>query len=744
MKRKSILRNNKGGGLILVIGCVALLSLIGAMLLVVTSNNRKMKDLERQMQASYYGTESRSDAMVAQLEIEAEDALKRAFADLMVQYSESGTDNVRNDRFAQFFQEAFKAEVSDSTAADTIMRKALDLGPTDALDVDVEFGSVETTPYTTGDTTTEICIKNAKFTYSANGTQTSITTDIKVKTTIPDIEGNMMTPLVCDFSDFALITGEETEEGDLKEIGVLTNLNTSQTVKINGNLYTKGDLVHKSKDMTLEVTDANKILVARDLKVTNGAKMKITGGTQASGDGVWAEGIEVTERGILDADSNFYVADDLTIEQKGTLPTGARGPQVIIKGGEYIGYSGDETTTDAPTANSAITINTAKDITLDMSGTRSLVLSGKSYIRDAHWGSAAGLEDALGILQGESVAYKDMQSMYLVPGECLTTKHNPMTLEEYTTAAAAGCLLTGTTITYEDADTHADRTFSFREYLDIDLTDPDAPLRPEHYEVRHVKLDGGATEFVYLYINFKDDSKVQQYFRDYMAVEELAAPIKKRLENLGNSTIKLAQHNYTVANAFTLEPTESAGLAYAVQEATNNYAFVTNNRDVAKRRTSGLFSSFRVDAVSSEPDGRDFDIIAEKILKSGKFPSEASNSWLVQETYEVNEEEYDFWVYDGNLTLTGDTPTNSGIILVNGRLTFSSTSKNFSGLVLATKGVEFNSSTTLNCDPDAVEALLTVADVQEYFQVSGSGGTPATPYISSEAVTISFDNWQKN
>ncbi len=739
MKRKSILRNNKGGGLILVIGCVALLSLVGAMLLVVTTNNRKMKDLERQMQESYYGTESRSDAMVAQLEVEAEDALKRAFADLMVQYSESGTDDVRDSRFADFFQKALMEEVSTSTAADTIMRKALNLNSGDPMDVNVEFGSVETTPYTTGDSVAEICIKNAKFTYTANGTQTSITTDIKVKTTIPDIEGNMVTPIICDFSDFALITGEYSGDvAGLEEVGVRTNLDTSQTVKINGNMYTKGHLVHESRNMTLEVSNANKLLVARDLKVTDGAKMKITGGTQASGDGVWANNVVVTERGILEANSNFYVSDDLVIEQKGELPSGVKGAQVIISGGEYVGYSGGDASVDQSAANSAITINTAKDITLDMSGTTSMVLSGNSYIRDAHWGSAAGEADALGILQGESVAFKDMQSMYLVPGECLTTKHNPMTLNEYTTAAAAGCLLTKTEFTYEKAGGGTD-TFSFGQYLDINATNP--VLTENNYEVRHVKLDGGATEFVYLYIKFKDDSQVQKFFKDYMAVQELAAPLKKRLENLGNSTVKLAEHNYTVANAFTLS-TESGVQTYGVQEATNNYAYVTNNCSLAERRTSGLFSSFRVDAVST--DTRDFDIITNKILKSGKFPATPSNSWVIKETYEVNEEEYAFWVYDGDLTLSTDVPTHSGIILVNGRLTFSSTSKTFNGLVLATKGVEFNSSTTLNSDSDAVEALLTVSDVQEYFQISGSGGAPATPYLSSEAVTISFDNWQKN
>ena len=743
MERKSILKNNKGGGLILVIGCVALLSMIGAMLLVVTTNNRKLKDLELQMQQSFYGAESGSDELVSQLEIEAEDAIKRAFADLMVQYSNLTTTDAKNARFSEFFQTAFYDEVAQSNAAKSLMCKALGGDPNNAddmnaVDIEVTFGSVETVPYVagSGEDSTQICIRNATFTYSAGGSQTSITTDIIVDAKIPNIEKSMANTIACDFTDFAIISG-----GD-----VVTPLNTSQEVKVNGNFYTRSSLLHRSREMQMTVNNAKKFLVAENLVVTNGAKLNVDTGSYASGDGVWANGIEVSDGGELSAKSHFDGSEDLTIEKEGA--------KVIIEGGEYIGYSGysGAATVDPSALNSAITINSAKNITLDFSGTGNLVLNGRSYIHDTLW-SAGGVANALGILQGESVAYKDMQSIYLVPSECLVTNHNPMTLTEFN--ALTGCLMTDARISYKDDDNNI-AYFNFRNYLGRSTTDPNDPnydaLIEDNYVVRHVKLDGGTTEFVYLYLNFPTEKDAQDYFAAYMAVPELAAPMKMRLATLGNSIIKLAENNYTLANAFQYDGT-TADATYGIQYATTNYTKLVNSSLLAKRRTGGLFSSFRSNATSTE--NRDYDIISEKILKMEKFDTDPDNSegtppntWI-QESYTISMDgihsaTYDFWVYNGDVTLSTTVPAHSGIILVNGKLTFSGTAKTINGLVLATGGIEFNSETTINNDKDAVEALLTESDVQKYFRATGGVGAPASPYLSSEAVSISFDNWQKN
>ncbi|MGN1083672.1 MAG: hypothetical protein ACI4QX_01595, partial [Lachnospiraceae bacterium] len=117
MNGKVFRNNNRGASLILVIGCIALLSVIGSMLLVVTAKNREMKELERQAQQTFYEAESGSDEMVSQLEIEAETALKRAFSDMMLQYSVYSSDAERKTRFADFFKIALEQEIQGSGAA---------------------------------------------------------------------------------------------------------------------------------------------------------------------------------------------------------------------------------------------------------------------------------------------------------------------------------------------------------------------------------------------------------------------------------------------------------------------------------------------------------------------------------------------------------------------------------------------------------------------------------------------------
>ena len=85
----------------------------------------------------------------------------------------------------------------------------------------------------------------------------------------------------------------------------------------------------------------------------------------------------------------------------------------------------------------------------------------------------------------------------------------------------------------------------------------------------------------------------------------------------------------------------------------------------------------------------------------------------------------------------------TGIILVNGKATFQGTNGRVNGLVIATDGVSFASETTLTANQEAVETLLREPEVAKYFRV-GTMGEGTHDYLSTEAVEIRFENWQKN
>ncbi|MGN1083458.1 MAG: hypothetical protein ACI4QX_00520, partial [Lachnospiraceae bacterium] len=269
----------------------------------------------------------------------------------------------------------------------------------------------------------------------------------------------------------------------------------------------------------------------------------------------------------------------------------------------------------------------------------------------------------------------------------------------------------------------SEETFNLEPYLDS--TQP--------YVVRQVRLNGGTTTFVYLYLNFADESKAKQYFKDYMETD-LADPIKKQLENLGSSTLKLAQNNYTLSNAISYD-----GGTFGIEEGTTSYSYLGTNSLLAKSRRRGLFTCFRMNAASSVTG--DYDIIGNAILKMDVMNTVPKNVWQ-KSSFTVDGKSYDFWVYNGNVEIT-ENPNINGIMLVNGTVTFKASPAKIEGLVIATGGVSFNSQTEITADRAAVEALLKQGEVAKFFRGYGAGGG-ATPYLSSNAVQISFENWTKN
>lgn len=705
MEKKGFWKNNKGVSLIFVIGCIALLSVIGSMLLLVTANNREMKQLEKRIQDTFYQAESGSDEMASALEAMAEKALGEAFSDMLIQYSAFAGSDEREERISDYFTAALQRKLNDG--ATNIMAAAVG-GPV-SVTVDFPHGvTVEAEAEPDARKTDTIRIMGATFSYQDGaGNESKITTDICIQAEIPDVEGGMNASSgKSNFTDFVLIT-----KGDVT-MSVATG---TQTATVDGNVYTGGK-IEVTENAILKLQNADKILVKKDIIVKKGRIKIDNSGKLVSGHGVWADGLKIQERGTLEGTSNFYISDDLTMEGKGGK---------IVLGGtdaEYVGFSGN-TTGELSGRSSAITINNAKDIILDFSALENLVLSGLSYIKDEKWGSG----DA--IMQGESLAYKDMQAMYLVPGECLVTGYNPMPEEEYREG------IVSLNYSYEIVEDGEKKT------VDFDLTPYLDQANP--YLKRSVVLDGGATRFTYLYLNFKNEAAAVKYFNDYMATPQGDA-IRKQIKNLdsstGSSEIKLAQHNYTLGNlleytggSLSLKAPETSGAVFRLQSTST-----------ARQRQKALFTSFRLSAngmIEADWASPDFDVVDKTVLNRTMVDSIPAG-WT-----KTTFGDYAFWTYNGSGTAEiTDIPSGTkGIILVNGNVAFKGTNANFSGLVIATGGVSFGSATTLTADQEAVEALLREPEVAKYFRVGTiAEGTHDYGYLSSEAVEIRFENWQKN
>lgn len=725
MKRSGIRKNNRGDSLILVIGCIALLSVLGIVILAKSADNQAMKITERQAQESFFAADSTTSELAGALEAISLEAVEDAFSYMMVQYGNLPDDATRKEKYKDFFEERLNAKL-DKVAGNELTTLLTEAGVNlSGITIDYDDIDFETVTYeaTTGPSVTDIIkVKNVTLTYAEAGSETSITTDINIQTQVPDIKNGFRPTVNCYFADFALIADGTTKSN--------ASAATLDGLKIDGNLYVGDDLAASGVNCSVYVEDATKVLVKGDIQVDGGGAVTVSNATALSeGKGVWTGGINVTGGGTVASrvntnNANVYVADDLSVDGDNS--------QIIMKGQvgtdaacEYVGYNGGEGVTGVVNyeQNSAITINTAKDVALNLSGLKRTVLAGTSYIHEDDWDT---IEKKEGIRQGESVAYKDMQAMYLIPGDCLDVGHNPVMGGASTNVKSYVHMFTN-----QEGDKIA---IDLKPYL----------VSGKEVIVHNLVLDNGATEAAYVYLNFASPEKAAQYVEMYLSTKEGEA-IKAQVNNLNgdfNSTIQLPTEIYAKAPVLTYD-----GVTLTVRPAvsgTTEETKLSTAKLLAKQREKCLFSSLRETVGGSVPT--DYEMVADGILTPGILET-LSTSGLVKEIT-VNDPDYSgtsykFYLYNGDLNISDTTYSNvNGILLVNGDVTISMANVNVSGLLLATGDVTVGNQTALTANPRAIEILLTNNEVAKYF--NGFGGDTTRQYLSSEAVDIKFENWKRN
>ena len=735
MKRSGIRKNNRGDSLILVIGCIALLSIVGVIMLAKTMDNRNMKVAEEQGQASFTGAESGSAEMVTVIENIAYEVVEDAFGDMMIEFTVPqgvGEDGVTpitpKQRFNKYFSKKVKQKLESADFADEL-KAALEV--TDLTNLTVSCGAVGIEGTATDAYTQTVRVEDVVFSYTSAGSQTTITTDICVKAKIPDVEHGFNTGISCDFADFAVVT-----DGTAK-------VTTNQGAYFNGNMYVGTDFVTTGNTVLTKVSGARKLLIKNQFLVEDNAQVYVNNGSLSflDGEGIWTDDI-VVKKGLLDTENvNVYVVDDLAVE--GKVAAGAAiqtKVEMSGTGSEYIGFSGNTTASVNHEKSSALTINEVNNLTLDLSGLDKVYINGNSYICEDNtkWGGwdsgTSAITAAEGILQGETVAYKDMQAMYLFPGACLPQGHNPIIGEDVTVGSP-------TTLIYSFwSEEKGTETLDLSAY--VDTTKP--------FVTRTAVLDGGATKATYVYLNFASPAKAAQYVRDYLATAK-GESIKSQIGNMGSSTIKLPNNlpdqpkTITLGNAITYinGNLEMLPAATSSQIPTLSAACL-----LAKQRYRGLFSTLRAEAGAHVAD--DYKMAAQGIV----YVKGIEDTMAVGEEKNVTMTDpvtatdiYNFYVHYGDLTIDGSAASEKyknmkGILLVHGNLTISRANTNIEGLVLATGNITVTEKVTITANATAVETLLTNDDVAKYFRVYGD--TSGNGYLSTESVEISFDNWKKN
>jgi len=748
---KKLIRNNKGSALIFVIACLAVMSAVGTMLLIRTTNSREMKERERVANETFYKAETGSVEFATALESICDTAVKNAFGDLMVQYKNI-SDADRNQRFAAVFYKELE-DILKTNDTMAVLRKALGKSSNDDVNVKVSYSATDYSvdpAYNNDKDNVGIILKNVVFSYTdGNGNSATIKTDIKMTTKVPSVEGGMVSGPCAEFYDFALISGDT----------VSVPSGGGSDKKINGNVFIENNLEMKvSTEKALEVTNAEKFLVKGDILLASGAKLNVTCSTSNMlGAGLWARNLNVASGAkFVSSLTNVYLRDDLILSGTGS--------SVTMSGtdNEYIGYSYNPQKAIANSQseslyNSAITINGSNNVTLDLSALGTLILRGNSYIYDYNAFARTQVEGEtntlVGILQGESLAYKDMQSMYLIPSECTPLKQNPCAASAFNakvTNATLNAADIEAILNYDIADVYDGVSYKLRDYLNEE----------KPYITRYVRLDGGGTEYVYLYLNFKSVSTARQYHTDYLNTTR-GARIKQLAQNLKESNIKLAANVYTLSDTFSYLTTGEEGSkksTYSLGSYDASKLNHMNNKSLtASRNYSGLFSFFKLDYSTVIPD--DYDVISKAVLnkkdlqevvqaakEAGATDVYPDNLLMESRSYTIAGNSVVFQVYKGTVTSSilqsNHANGKKGIILVQGDVKFDN-GFNFEGLVLATGKVEIN-NVNLKANKDLVVQMLEKEEVAKYFRGQGASGNNTNGYLSNKSTKITFENWTKN
>lgn len=414
---------NRGSVMILVLVCMFMISLIGVMVLSATMMNYRMKLTQSQAAENFYDAESVMEEVTVQLRQTVMNAYRESYKKLLLNYLD---ETVVADRQAYFildivsqlelYPEA-KAELgTDIYIAQNGGDLAEVLGIINAkLGVQGKVSVAGSDSVLISVRKQQMRIRELKLEFTdADGYQTDIKTDLLITLAMPDDSFAADGPQINrDMDNYVIVS-----DADIISNSSGTEGAGGTVAYVDGSVYAGNDI---KVNAGLQLT-GSRVVVGENLKLPFGSRFEVQTG-MAEHDGIWVRNI-ILSGGTLDLSGDCYVVDDTSFEERFSSMT--------IKNGGYYGYSYSEAAEGDPYLSSAILLN-KPDITLDLSAADMLWLAGSAYIREKNlFDDIADSEPAVeGVLEGESIAYKNLQAAYLIPGCCLVgVGHNPLMMSQ--------------------------------------------------------------------------------------------------------------------------------------------------------------------------------------------------------------------------------------------------------------------------------------------------------------------------
>ncbi len=527
--------DNRGASLVLVIVCMLFVGIISAAVLLMTVGNNNNVTMTRDTSKNFYDTEDFVDDLKMYFQKIANGAATKAYADVLQEmaiYGSVDMETVYREKFSEYLE---KELTTTNLAALTPQIITYGKFTTDASHPenystfdDGEYGvdNVKITFGTSGYDKDTLTLNDITIDFmNGKSYQTIINTSLKFDSIMPKLRwGGTEKDFPYEIDKFIALCGSEIQYSALDGT-------------INGSLYAKDkiDLWMNSNATLTDTVNINSKYVICDgiLDVSNGnanfgklglpyndvKEDEFTEVTDSDNGNMWVGNLKIEGKANMTAsNAEIFLEDDISIE-------GDEAKFKMVSGGTLTGFSTSQKSAGDVSdheKSSSIVINGA-NAEVNLAGADKVMFAGTAFTQVP---SIAGMMADIGckyFVQGESITYKSVQPMYLIPGSWITgIGRNPMTAEEFATFSSSKIQLGQLKSLLVVSD--------LNQVLGSDIF--------KTAGVRYVN-DTSQPEYFYVYWDFKNTEQAVKYFNKLSTKSDTITNLNNKLTLMGNCVTKL-------------------------------------------------------------------------------------------------------------------------------------------------------------------------------------------------------------
>lgn len=485
---RRFINNDQGSAILAVVIAMLFVVALGTALLYAAYTALQVSVVARSDNSNFYDASAAMDGVKTGLQDEVAKALQLAYTDVLVAYGKGETTEPQ-----EVFKNSFIDKLGESndigggtfTVTENLLKVQVNVTKLQQL-ATAAYGGTATLTAAGTDASNKVVAVVGEESITIKGLQ--------LKCVSPQgYESDISTDLVINIPEFFTGSAVSASLGDYAIIAdkalKATSVNNNT---VTGGIYVGADGVTVDPNSNLTIS-SGKIVSAG--KISAGENSALT--FSANGYSVWAQEIESKKNSEVKITANTYVADDLILN----------GGSKVTLNGRYYGFGSH----DAGTAekdddkSSSVYVNSyvsEKKAELNISGLEQLSIAGVSFINGSY-------------ASGESIAAKTDQLAYLVPAEALTNyKSNPTVLQFKNNVLVEPVINSATVLWTIDGE---DKTLAY--YLGYNGTAKVKVTECTGTSGSLVNYYAQGTDVGYIFINFTNQEKANEYFKDYFTAK---------------------------------------------------------------------------------------------------------------------------------------------------------------------------------------------------------------------------------